>query len=404
MGRVKHMIDQGYCSDLDENICSSCIREYGISTFIIKHADLKIVSCSYCHNTQGTKGFKACNLSLVVEYVCNSISNEWCDPANVLPYQSSEGGYQGEVLNTQELFWHLGLDVDDEQIITDITDAIENEYWCKRDYFSLSPDETLIYGWEAFCKFVINNSRYFFLQANNEDYNADQHDEMNPVDILTSVASIISNLGMFKEIQISQVIKRVRIVDEYNEATTAKELGSPPLEYCNMANRMSPAGISMFYGAFELETAIKETYDPEPKLTKKAVVGNFFPCRPLKLIDLSMRFRVPGIFDDDKSHRFEKSFLFDFIKDFTKPIERADRAHIDYVPTQIVTEYLKIILSNQSNSTIDGIIYPSSKNPNHKAVVIFAGNDQSIDKESTVNDNSMLILDNYESVDLKPYN
>ena len=30
-----------------------------------------------------------------------------------------------------------------------------------------------------------------------------------------------------------------------------------------------------------------------------------------------------------------------FIDDFTKPIERSDRAHAEYVPTQVVTGYFR---------------------------------------------------------------
>lgn len=343
-------------------------------------------------------------MGLVVEHIHQCLSQEWCDPANELPYQSAEGGYQGEVLDTEDLLYHLGVNVDNEQIITDIAGAIENGYWCKQDYFSLSPDKTLVYGWKSFCELVISRSRYFFLQANNEHYDPNQHDEMNPVDILKSVSSIVSELGMFEELLPTQELKRVRIVDDYSEATTAGDLGSPPLEYCKMANRMSPAGVSMFYGAFDLETAIKETYEPQPNLIKKAVVGNFFPCRKLRLIDLSKPFKVPSIFDEDQSHRFEKSFLFDFIRDFTKAIEREDRAHIDYVPTQIVTEYFRIILSNSGSSLIDGVIYPSSKNRGHKAAVIFADNSQCIDRASKGYGDSLLVLQSYEAVDLQPFN
>jgi hypothetical protein len=393
------MLEQGYNSDLDENICSTCIDEVGISNFIINKQDSNIECCSYCDQTGAAEGFKACNFGLVVGHVFESISREWCDPANELPYQSSEGGYQGEVKDSVDLLYHLGVNVKNEKIITDIANSIDNGYWCRQDYFSLSPDKTLVYGWKSFCEFVISKSRYFFLQADNENYDPNQHDEMNPVDILKSVSSIVSEIGMFEDMLPTQELKRVRIVDDYSEATTASELGSPPLNFCNMANRMSPAGISMFYGAFDLETAVKETYEPQPEITKKAVVGNFSPTRKLRLIDLTKPFIVPSIFDENQCHRFEKSFLFDFIKDFTKPIERTDRAHVDYVPTQIVTEYFKVFLSKNGNTLIDGVIYPSSKNQGHKAIVIFADNEQCTDEESTI-----LALHSFNSVDLQPFN
>ena len=339
MGRLKHMMEQGYDSDILKSICPDCMNEDGIKAFIIQNLARELSTCSYCNKVN----IKICKMGLVISYIHKCIIKEWSDPANVLPYESAEGGYQGEVLTTHELLWQLGVNVDDETILDDITNAIEQTHWSKTSYFSLGPDQTLTYGWKSFCQFVISKSRYFFLNAPNKSYDVNQHDEMNPIEILDAVASIIQNLKMIKVIPVTTEIKRVRIVNDYKEATTASDLGSPPLDFCNMANRMSPAGIPMFYGAFDLETSIKETFEPEPNLTKKAVAGSFYPCRDLNVIDLSQKFKVPTIFSQVRSYRFEKRFLYDFIKDFTKPIERADRAHIDYVPTQIVTEYFRHI-------------------------------------------------------------
>ena len=401
MGRLKHMLEQGYDSDIDRSICSNCINENGIRDFIIQNSSATLSACSYCNNTN----IKTCNIGAVIGYIHECINREWTDPANELPYQSAEGGYQGEVLDTTELLWQLGVNVDDDTIIEDIADSIHQSHWSKTDYFSLTPDQTLSYGWKAFCQFVMNKSRYFFLDAHNESYDVDQHDEMNPIEIINSVANIVKSLDMLIELPTSQVIKRVRIVDNYDEATSVSDLGSPPLKFCKMANRMSPAGIPMFYGAFELETSVKETYEPESPLTKKAVVGNFYPCRALNLIDLSKAFKIPSIFEQDQSFRFEKRFLFDFIRDFTKPIERAERAHIDYVPTQIVTEYFRHILSKENSGKIDGVIYPSSKNTGHQAIVIFADNEQCVEKgKNSRYIEPLLYLDSIEEVDLTPFN
>ena len=401
MGTAKHMMEQGYSSDIGSYICPDCIQEDGIKEFIIENSTTSVSTCSYCNDTNS----KTCNMDLVVGYIHDCLVTEWTDPAEELPFESAEGGFQGNVIDTHDLLYHAGINTDDESIIEDISESIHQSHWTKSDYFSLQPDQTLSYGWKSFCLIVLSKSRYFFLNTHNEPDNPRQHDEMNPVMILDSVASIIQNLEMIKVIPITTEIKRVRIVNDYKEATTASDLGSPPLDFCNMANRMSPAGIPMFYGAFDLETSIKETFEPEPNLTKKAVVGNFYPCRNLNVIDLSQQFKIPTIFDQDQSFRFEKLFLYDFIRDFTKPIERADRAHIDYVPTQIVTEYFRHILSKDNSVKIDGVIYPSSKNKSHKAVVIFADNEQCVEKgiKSRYTEN-LLFLNNYEEIDLTPFN
>jgi hypothetical protein len=47
----------------------------------------------------------------------------------------------------------------------------------------------------------------------------------------------------------------------------------------------------------------------------------------------------PSLFDEQRRHlRAGLSFLHDFAADLAKPIEKDGREHIEYVPTQIVTE------------------------------------------------------------------
>jgi hypothetical protein len=55
----------------------------------------------------------------------------------------------------------------------------------------------------------------------------------------------------------------------------------------------------------------------------------------------------------------------------SKSIEKDGREHIEYVPTQIVTEFFRYPFSEDNKISIDGIIYPSSKNIGKKACVLF---------------------------------
>ena len=121
MGRLKHMMEQGYDSDIGASICPNCIKEYSIKAFIIENSTTAISTCSYCNNIN----VKTCNMGLVFGYIHECITKEWSDPANVLPYEWAEGGYQGEVLGTHDLLWQLGVNVDNETILDDITNSIE---------------------------------------------------------------------------------------------------------------------------------------------------------------------------------------------------------------------------------------------------------------------------------------
>ena len=210
--------------------------------------------------------------------------------------------------------------------------------------------------------------------------------------------------GLVKEVKTETLIYRVRIVDQETHLNTAKELGSPPYEFANLANRMSPAGIPMFYGAFDIQTAIKETYEPSDT-NKKAVAGVFQAINKISVIDLSENLYIPSLFDEHKSqYRGYIKFLLDFIDDFTKPIERNDKAHVNYVPTQVVTEYFRHLFRSENDIAIDGVIYPSSKNVGSRAIVIFADSDQCVESGESSTEDAILKLVDIESHDLNEFN
>jgi hypothetical protein len=91
-------------------------------------------------------------------------------------------------------------------------------------------------------------------------------------------------------------------------------------------------------------------------------------------------------------------FLRGFLDDFTQPIDREDRSHIDYVPTQIVTEYFRRVFVLEDGKSLDGIVYPSSKANGHAAVVLFATNDQCVEKSEQQSVDATLCLEEVTEV------
>jgi len=379
MGRAKDLwmeIQERGFDDVSKTICSKCVDEYALKHFIQTHASCR--GCSYC----GRRQISSVPLSLLVQQVLDGIRFEWDDPSNAgLAYESAEGGWQGEVLLTAEVLDEVGLDVRDYTIIEDVCGAIHNIGWCERDPYSLTYDRCLYYGWKKFCDFVCHSSRYVFLKARNDNWDPEQHDEIDPVSILDELGKLILRLDLLVKIPFGKKIHRVR-VDSSSFTPSAATMGSPPLGLATIANRMSPAGISMFYGAFDLQTAIEETYDNKSDKGKKVYCSTFRPVRELTVVDLASRLFLPSIFDaQERKNRAAIRFLQNFISDFRKPIDRKDRAHIDYVPTQIVTEFFRHVFENNERK-VDGIIYPSSKGSGNRAVVIFADNDQCLEKHA----------------------
>jgi hypothetical protein len=393
--------DRGFDSGSDKTVCTNCFEDEGLKKFIEKNHNYS--TCSYCESDDDTEVI-ACDFDTTLEHIVSSISQYWSDPASAgIPYESAEGGWQMPTMYTHELLWHIDFNVNHGELFDDICSTIHNHEWCTRDPYSLAEHEVLMTGWDNFCRFVKTKSRYFFLNAVNTELNPNQHDEINPVVILDVLADAINQFQWITTITSAEEILRVRITNPAEEYQTATELGSPPIKYARLPNRMSPAGISMFYGAFDLETSIAETYQPSAT-EKKAICGVFKPVRPLTMIDLSRPFEVPTIFDEEgKKTRTKLQFLEDFIEDFTKPIDREDRAHIDYVPTQIVTEYFRHVFKTADGIPCDGVIYPSSKSPGKRALVIFADSEQCSPREYQFYEPQMLELHRVESKVITAY-
>jgi hypothetical protein len=73
-------------------------------------------------------------------------------------------------------------------------------------------------------------------------------------------------------------------------------------------------------------------------------------------------FRIkPSILDGDEQnlYRAATGFLHEFTDDLTKPIAKDGREHIEYVPPQVVTEYVRYRLQQHVGRPVHGILYRS---------------------------------------------
>jgi len=135
---------------------------------------------------------------------------------------------------------------------------------------------------------------------------------------------------------------------------------------------MSPAGVVMFYGSDHPKTAQLEI-DDDPKLG--IVVGTFRTMREAHVLDLTLLPRRLGFFeqqsDSSEINRYALAFLHSFVESVAAKVEPGSREHIDYVPTQVVTEWFRTVF-HFGKSSLDGIIYPSTQNPGGHSVVLFA--------------------------------
>jgi hypothetical protein len=151
---------------------------------------------------------------------------------------------------------------------------------------------------------------------------------------------------------------------------------SPPIALATQPNRMSPGGIPMFYGADDFATAALEVVGKDLVEDREATGIAFEALRPMRILDLVGMRRAVSYFSPGGPMWFDRMrFLRFFSQDVSKPIERDHRQHIEYVPTQVFTEYVRYQMSTKDGVPIDGIRYRSSLNGRPCYVLFFDQDD-----------------------------
>lgn len=395
MGRVKQQylesIDKKYYSNDERYICNKHFSDNDLLSYFDCCGSSEN-RCSFCDSDD--------ELSLkipwtkLMDIIISSINSFYDDPANVLGYDSGEGGYLGVTYSTEELLNDIiGLNADFD-IIEEITDSISQDLWTEIDFYGGTLSDRLIYNWQIFENLVKYKVRYVFNeleQKNNLD------DNYKPVLILNDIGEFIKNLNLIVSIPEKSNLfnQKISIYRARQHKTNIQvkhfsEIGSAPKDFA-AANRFSAEGISIFYGSQDEFTAIKEVIDPLKK-DEVISIGKFIPARTLNLVDLR-NLNPVGFFETKRYNLREPSlFLISFVRKISKKINRHDNERIDYVPSQIVTEYFRFILPKAIGKEINGVIYKSIQDPQKDCYAIFADSTQCSD-EDNINENTLLIFE-----------
>ncbi|ARF17482.1 HEPN-associated N-terminal domain-containing protein [Sporosarcina ureae] len=384
MGYHKNLLikenELGFSTLGNKFVCSECVSDIYIQRYIEENASAD--KCDYCGAED--EDTLAADIDLIMEFIMTGIKYEWGNPDDEgVGYDSGEGGYLGvEIYDGWDftenvLYGEVGINPD--SLFEDIRSALMDTMWCKVDPYGSTEDEELFYTWNDFSEQVKHSIRYLFL---NSSYRLDDEKKRAvPHEILDIIASFVEELNLLKKVSSSKFF-RARISSEGELFHRAKEIGTPAKEYAKSSNRMSPAGIPMFYGADSKETALLEV-EYRPGKNVVASIGEFVNNEKLILLDLTSLPSLPSIFDEDeRKKRSVVKFFYNFLNDFTKPVAKDGREHVDYVPTQIVTEYFRHVFK-YNNTNINGIVYPSSLNEK-KAYVLFFENSDCHDRQCNV--------------------
>lgn len=352
----------------DDYVCAACFEDEGLAGFIEGEARARI--CTFCGADSGEP--VAAPLVEVLLNIKECLDREYDVAENKLP--RDEGEYVGQVWTTWELLeLHLGMGLpndEDGTLMDALCDGLGERLWCDTHPFSLSDDQRLTFSWDEFCDLVKHRRHYFFLREKREN------DELySPLALLRELATWCERFNLVRTLPAGSPLYRARFQKPGELLSTAADLGPPPEEKATISNRMSPPGIVMFYVSDNAETAMRET----AKCPGTFAVGQFRTLRNAKILDLAGVPPVPSIFEQipdslEYDPRPRAIFLNYFATELSKPIARDHRVHVEYIPTQVITEYFRTEFLHDGGK-IEGIRYHSARHSDHCSLVMFATKD-----------------------------
>jgi len=235
----------------------------------------------------------------------------------------------------------------DDACYEPIADAQVRERAEMEEYYEEYYRKDIGYAWFDFCKFVKYTNRFFEIKplldslfGRVEEYKKD----------------IIKNLNAGTNVYRARKFGHTFSQEDLDQSPE-ENLGAPPAERTT-AGRMNVQLIPVFYAAFNEETAIAEV---RPSIHDQVAIGEFKITEEIKAFDFTA-FDQPIFADDldetsvNYSHtRYQ--LISQMEREISKPILPHEQTR-DYIPTQIVAEYIKTYFK------CDAVIYKSSLRKN----------------------------------------
>lgn len=349
--------------NIDKFICSGHIEDAFIKKHIVQNG--KRGKCNYCNKNRNVISFEEfCDLLEVgIDYLFESADE------SLFYDDEEEHGFAGQTFTALDIIRDDMLHISfDELICSDLEKAIvEDKVYHYVDEFYSDLDQ-LNGDWLHFKDIVKHKARFvfYFNQVFNDYFSS------NPISILNNIQSEISNHNLIQVIDENKKIYRcTQHVHRNDVKNNGRRISSNPYQNCKFNNRMSPAGISMFYGSPHKQTCIEETVNLTDTKNPFFTTAYFTPKNPLRLVNFMNMPHIPSVFDNLNNNHIETiQFLCNFVEDISKPILSTDSI-IEYIPTQIVTEYIRY----NPDLNVQGIIYPSSRDKSKENYVLFMDHD-----------------------------
>ena len=363
MGGAKNLwmeeIERGW-SSVDLQVCEACLNAPDL--WRLAKAEIRNEECNYCEK----EALPVLPVHAVQTLLYRAIGTYYADPQHAgTPW--IEGEWAVGLYEIEEVLADLGfLPVD--ELAEDIAAADSTQFWIKAangHWASVHDDELMLYSWATFVRTVKHQTRFHFQRVV-----ADRFEQEIPVsEMLEVIGGNVADL--MTTVAVGTRIFRARhLTEDELVRVDASMMGPPPKEQAS-AGRMNPAGIPYLYTAFDAQTAVVEIGSPRDQ-NKAPSVAEFQVDRLLKVINLSELPDLPHpLAIDRRDERIKAKFLHSFVASITQEVHKDGREHVDYVPSQVVCEFLAQAYAMPDGSPIDGIIYPSAVSPDGINLLVF---------------------------------
>lgn len=267
----------------------------------------------------------------------------------------------------------------------DLRENLIHEQYCQFDWATLSPTQQWIYHWENYCKAAKPDKKGSFNIVYDTPRIELHHDERHPDDFGNAISTALLRSDALTLVPAGTKMHRVQW-EHVEDELTFPRLTAPPNDKAK-ANRFSPQGVSLFYGARDLDTACLEIKAQAGDEITHAV---FETTQNLAVLDFTAAQFPEGQFDYSWITDYHvANFLRHFLQEIRKEV-KGEGDEQDYIPTQALCDFfrkegaaevlgvsrwnpdpceaLKLIDKNQR---IDGICFRSSKGTDRTSYVLF---------------------------------
>lgn len=352
----------------DTAVCPDCVNDDFLKELVTRCATHH--HCDYCDRESDE--LIASDTEVIVEAVWTTVWSYYCDPAQGVPY---DGGFVIPPVDFNEVLYNIGFD-GHSQLFQDMLDTDVNDGGfvpaANGDWSGSHSNQVVFSAWNLFSHDVEHRTRFHFHRPDSSDSHTSPY-ELPVSETLPVLARHLRTVE--RMLPQGTTVYRVRQRERGDTwLPDSGQMGAPP-DKAVTAGRMNPAGIAYLYTAFDPTTAAKEV-----RASRRGggvpFVATFKLTRDVVVFDLTALPPKPSIFDvPNKPLRDTHILVEAFSNSISQPVVKNGSEQIEYVPSQVVCEYLAQAFELGDGVSLGGLIYASAVHPGGKNLVLFPAHD-----------------------------